>query len=152
MFLALAGKEASPYGEVWRGLPLSSSPPWSGASEPPSASSEPTATSTRPIASATSSAAGHRLPKTTRSGTSRTSAFGLASEAYSGSRKRIGPASSAQWQGRNAARSSTKRLLTKVTNFTKTSKMKPETKNKWSVVINIVLTTITAILSAFGLA
>ncbi|MBO7472136.1 MAG: smalltalk protein [Bacteroidaceae bacterium] len=30
--------------------------------------------------------------------------------------------------------------------------MKQETKNKWSVIINIILTTITAILSAFGLA
>ena len=30
--------------------------------------------------------------------------------------------------------------------------MKQETKNKWSVIINIVLTTITAILSALGLA
>ncbi len=30
--------------------------------------------------------------------------------------------------------------------------MKQETKNKWSVIVNIVLTTITAILSAFGLA
>ena len=30
--------------------------------------------------------------------------------------------------------------------------MTQETKNKWSVIINIVLTTITAILSALGLA
>jgi hypothetical protein len=30
--------------------------------------------------------------------------------------------------------------------------MTQETKNKWSVIVNIVLTTITAILSAFGLA
>ena len=30
--------------------------------------------------------------------------------------------------------------------------MTQESKNKWSVIINVVLTTITAILSAFGLA
>ena len=30
--------------------------------------------------------------------------------------------------------------------------MTQETKNKWSVIINIILTTLTAILSAFGLA
>ncbi len=30
--------------------------------------------------------------------------------------------------------------------------MTQESKNKWSVIINAVLTTITAILSAFGLA
>ncbi len=28
--------------------------------------------------------------------------------------------------------------------------MKPETKNKWSVIINIALTTLTALLSALG--
>ena len=30
--------------------------------------------------------------------------------------------------------------------------MTQEMKNKWSVIINIILTTITALLSAFGLA
>ena len=30
--------------------------------------------------------------------------------------------------------------------------MTQENKNKWSVIINVILTTITAILSAFGLA
>ena len=30
--------------------------------------------------------------------------------------------------------------------------MTQENKNKWSVIINIILTTVTAILSAFGLA
>ena len=30
--------------------------------------------------------------------------------------------------------------------------MNQETKNKWSVIINAILTTLTALLSAFGLA
>jgi hypothetical protein len=30
--------------------------------------------------------------------------------------------------------------------------MTQETKNKWSVIVNVILTSLTAILSAFGLA
>ena len=45
-----------------------------------------------------------------------------------------------------------KRLRAIQTNQQNQEAMKQETKNKWSVIINIILTTITAILSAFGLA